>query len=91
MISEKIVFIDNTANYIYNDTKNIAIGASEHQFYNLIYNISKTNNIRCFNKIINDINIDNIYYSNISNINNVEFQESSIIIFQRIFKMYDKL
>lgn len=87
MISEKIIFIDNTSYYTHNDIKNIAIGASEHQFYNLIYSISKEKKekILCFNNILNDTNIDNIYYSNINNINNIELYQPSIIVIQRIF------
>lgn len=87
MICEKIIFIDTTSNYTYDSIKNIGIGAAEHQFYNLINIISKKHNIICINNIENEIKIDNIHYSNINNINNINFQESSVIIFQRIFNI----
>jgi hypothetical protein len=89
--NENIIFIDVTSNYTYNDIINIAIGASEHQFYNLIYNLSKIHCITCFNSILYDIQIDNIYYSNIENIykSHDKFNDCPIII-QRVFPFNDK-
>ena len=85
MSKPKYIFIDPTNTLNHRSIKNISIGASEHQFYNLIYNLSKTNEIICFNGVASDTIIDNIKYSNIGAIFNFPIDISDKIIIQRIF------
>ena len=59
----KLIFIDITSNHDHNSIKNIAIGASEYQFYNLIEKMSNyCDEIICYNNKVNIIKIKNINY-----------------------------
>ena len=86
-MSNKIIFIDPICNLNHYTIKNIAIGASEYQFYNLIYNLSlKTgSNIICFNNCENDQKIDNIEYINFSKFMGTPIDTNDKIVIQRIF------
>lgn len=65
MTSQNMIFIDRTCNLNHISIKNRAIGASEYQFYNLINELSKNNNITCYNHTRNHEMIDNILYCNL--------------------------
>jgi glycosyltransferase involved in cell wall biosynthesis len=84
-----IIFIDHTSDRTHINIKNIAIGGSEYQLYNLIYQLSrekKDNIIRCFNYINGTNNIiDNIEYNNFEMIKDLSFNTNNKIVFQRFF------
>jgi len=82
MNNSKIIFVDYTSSYTHNSIKNIAIGASEYQFYNLIEKLSKYTHIYCYNFKKEYIKIDNITYNNFNNFS-INVSDNDIIIFQR--------
>jgi len=91
----KIIFIDMTSDFNHKSIRNIAIGASEYQFYNLIYQLSlkienESKEIICFNNSNKDLNIDNIKYTNISNFFSYNLDIDDKIIIQRIFMIEPK-
>jgi hypothetical protein len=83
MTTNKIIFVDYTAEFTHLSVKNKAIGASEYQFYNLIEKISNDKHIYCYNCIKNIIEIDNITYDHFDNFVNNILSNDDIIIFQR--------
>jgi glycosyltransferase involved in cell wall biosynthesis len=82
---KKITFIDFTSNLRYDEIQDRAIGGSEFQLYNLIYNISKWNNLICYNKIEKEYQSENIIYKNLKELENNNFNTDDIIIIQRLF------
>jgi glycosyltransferase involved in cell wall biosynthesis len=88
MNNSNLIFIDNTSEKNHNSIKNVAIGASEYQFYNLVNSFSKIidNPVFCFNRSLeNSYKIDNVLYSNNTNIRNHNFNKNDKIILQRFF------
>jgi len=81
-MKNKIIFVDYTCGLTHSSIKNIPIGGSEFQFYNLIYNLSKTFEIVCYNSINDILKIDNITYDNCNNFPS-DLCINDIIIFQR--------
>lgn len=82
----RIIFIDNTPieNLNHRDIKNRPIGASEHQLYSLIGELSKLNlDIICYNTILKHEIIDNVYYKNIEYLKIDTFLETDKFIVQR--------
>lgn len=82
---KKLYFIDFTTNIRYDEIEDKPIGGSEFQFYNLLYNVSKYENIICYNKIENELRHENILYKNVNEINNNTFNKNDIIVIQRLF------
>jgi glycosyltransferase involved in cell wall biosynthesis len=86
----RIFFIDATIISTFNhlSIKNKPVGASEHQFYNLIGEFSKLNlKVICYNNTIEEMVIDNVQYKNIRNIFKELFYTSDKIIIQRLCGM----
>ena len=81
----RIFLIDLTTNIRYDEIHDKAIGGSEFQFYNLAYNISKCEDIICYNKIENEYKSENIIYKNFKEIEKNTFNTHDIIIIQRLF------
>ena len=73
MTSKQLTFIDMTTFHNHESIKNRAIGASEHQCYNLIEILSHTYTITCYNSNKNPVKLDNIL--------NYELTMRTIIIF----------
>lgn len=69
----KVYFIDLTTSLTHVETNGIAIGASEHQFYSLIQELTKVGySVTVFNKISENKTIDDINYINFENIYDME-------------------
>ena len=86
-MTHKIIFIDPICNLNHQSIKNIPIGASEYQFYNLVYNLALKSGCKviCFNSSANDMIIDNIEYINFSKFMSYDINQSDKIVIQRIF------
>ena len=83
---KKIIIIDSTSDYTHELIFNKSVGASEHQLYSLIKNLSLENlKIICCNKTIDTIDIDHVTYMNYGKISNLEIEIEDIIIIQRMF------
>lgn len=83
----KIIFIDFTCDLTHKSVIQRPIGASEFNFYTTINKLSSfyiDKEFFCFNKGTS-INIDNVNYKNISEIDSFSFNEDDIIIIQRLF------
>jgi len=83
----KLYFIDLTANLTHKETQEVAIGASEHQFYSLIQELGKTYEVFVFNKIKESKTINNINYINFENIFNYQEQIGKCPFFIQRFKV----
>ena len=81
---KKIYFIDFTTSITYDKITDNPIGGSEFQFYNLMHNISKHENIICYNKIEKEHIAENITYKNMNDIRNTTFNKNDIIVIQRL-------
>jgi glycosyltransferase involved in cell wall biosynthesis len=89
-----LIFLDCTCDKNHKVIKNKAVGASEYQFYNLIYNFSciKKNSIYCYNYTNNkNLEIDNIFYSDFKYLVDHPIDKSSRIIIQRFFPWEENL
>jgi glycosyltransferase involved in cell wall biosynthesis len=90
---KNIIFIDFSCDLTHKSVINRPIGASEFMFYITLFNLSKIITNRrfiCFNKIENST-IDNIKYTNISEIETFPFRENDIVIIQRLLPNLDLL
>lgn len=88
---KNIIIIDITNHFNYIDIMKRPIGASEYQIQNLIRELSKKFKITCINHIGTQIDIDNVSYYPIKNINNFVFDKDDIIMFQRFFTIDENL
>ena len=82
-----VYFIDLTTSLTHIETNGVAIGASEHQFYSLIQELTKVGySVSVFNKILENKIIDNINYVNFENIYNMKDEIGSKSFFIQKFK-----
>lgn len=94
MTNQKIIFLDITCDKNHHSIKKKAVGASEYQFYNLVYHFSclPENKVNCFNFTDRKhIQIDNIYYSHFKYLSDYPIDNSHKIIIQRFFPYEEKL
>ena len=84
----RIICVDNSGGFknvlTHKDSEKIALGASEHQLFNLLKNIAQHKEVHVFKTTIKkSIEMDNIYYKNFNEFHNYELYENDIIIIQR--------
>ena len=88
---KRVYFIDKNTKLTHQDTRGIPIGASEHQFYSLIQELSKRDYIvTVFNNINDNITIDNIRYINFKDIYDLKDEIGSNNFIMQRFKVTDK-
>jgi glycosyltransferase involved in cell wall biosynthesis len=91
-----LIFLDLTTNLDHNSIKNIAIGASEYQAYNLIQTLSNYSEIVVYNLKSDYSLIDNISYKPMHDLIHDNIDSNSTIIIQRMLpniksEIYNKI